>query len=251
MHPTYFIKHIVAVSATPLASGLAIAAAGAIVRAFGWRRAAAALWIGAASLVYLSAIAPVSNALLAPLEERFPPLSDNQNLPPVRFIVVLGSGFDQRDDIPVTAALPADALARITEGVRLMRLVHGAHLVVSGGAPDGQTASAVGYAKFATELGVDPGAIVKLDKSLDTAEEAGSVVALLGASPFILVTSAYHMPRAMRLMQLAGAHPIAAPTGQLAPLHATFSAGGWIPATASLRKTECALHEYIGLAFIK
>jgi uncharacterized SAM-binding protein YcdF (DUF218 family) len=250
MHFMYFIKHLVAEATTPLACGLALAIAGAIVRAFGRRRAATVIWIGSACLVYLSATAPVSNALLAPLEERFPPLGDVQNLPPVRYIVVLGNGYGQRDDIPVTAALPPDALARIAEGVRLMRRVRGAHLVVSGGAAEGQRASAAGYARFAVELGVAPDAIIMLDKSLDTSEEAGSVVALLGSAPFILVTSAYHMTRAMRLMQLAGAHPIAAPTGQLAPRHALFSAAGWVPTTLSLRKTECALHEYMGLAIV-
>ncbi len=121
MHSTYFIKHLVAVATTPLACGLALSIAGAIVRAFGRRRAATVIWIGSACLVYLSATAPVSNALLTPLEERYPPLGDVQNLPPVRYIVVLGNGYGQRDDIPVTAALPPDALARITEGVRLMR----------------------------------------------------------------------------------------------------------------------------------
>jgi uncharacterized SAM-binding protein YcdF (DUF218 family) len=250
MHPTYFIKHLVATAAMPLACGLAIAIAGAIMRGFGWRRTAAGLWIGAASLIYLAAVAPVADALLAPLEGRFPPLGDVRNLPAVQFIVVLGGGYNQRDDIPITAALPGDGLARITEGVRLMREIHGARLVVSGGASENQLASALGYAKFAVALGVDPDAIVKLDKSMDTAEEAGSVSALVGPSPFILVTSAYHMPRAMRLMQLAGAHPIAAPTGQLAPRHAVFAARGWIPGTLSLRKTECALHEYMGLAIV-
>jgi len=250
MHPTYFIKHLVAMAATPLAFGFATAVVGAIVRACGRPKAAAALWIGAATLVYLAAIAPVSEALLAPLEGRFHSLLEVRNLPPLRYIVVLGSGYGQRDDVPVTAALPADGLARITEGVRLMRLIQGARLVVSGGATENQKSSALGYAKFAVELGVDPDDIIQLNESLDTSEEADSVVALLGSSPFILVTSAYHMPRAVRLMQRAGAHPIPAPTGQLAAGHAVFGAVGWIPGTTSLHRTECALHEYMGLAIV-
>jgi uncharacterized SAM-binding protein YcdF (DUF218 family) len=248
MHLTYFIKHLVGTAAMPLTCGLLIALAGIVARMFGWRRASAVLWISAASLVYLSSIAPVADALLAPLEGRYPPLGNIQDLPPVSFIVVLGNGYLPRDGIPITGALPADGLARIAEGVRLMRLVHGARLVVSGGAVGNQTASAIGYAKFAVEFGVDAGAIVKLDKALDTAEEASSVSAVVGSSPFILVTSAYHMPRAIRLMQLAGGRPIAAPTGQLASQGTAFGPRGWIPGTASLRKTECALHEYMGLA---
>jgi uncharacterized SAM-binding protein YcdF (DUF218 family) len=250
MHLTQFIKHLVEVAATPLVLALLIAIAGALVRVFGRRRISAVLWLAAASLVYLSAIEPVANALLAPLERRYPPLGDIQNLPPVHYIVVLGSSYGPHDGIPITAALDANGLARIAEGVRLMRQVHGARLIVSGGAPEGQEASAIGYAKFAVDFGIDPDAIVKLDKSLDTAEEASSIAALIGAAPFIMVTSAYHMPRAVHLMQLAGAHPTPAPTGQLAPGHMTYGAGGWIPASASLRKTERALHEYMGMAIV-
>jgi uncharacterized SAM-binding protein YcdF (DUF218 family) len=248
MYSTHCIKLVIAAATTPLVCGLALVMVGVVVRGCGRRRAATVFWITAACLVYLSAIAPVANALLAPLEERFPPLVDVQNLPSIRYVVVLGSGYSQREDIPITAALSPEGLARIAEGIRLMRLVPGTCLVVSGGATEGHRASAAGYAKFAVELGVAPGAIFMLDKPLDTSEEANSVVTLLGSAPFILVTSAYHMPRAMRLMRLVGAQPIAAPTGQLAPRHADFAAAGWIPSTHSLRKTEYALHEYLGLA---
>lgn len=251
MHLTHFIKHLVGVAASPLALALLISIAGAFVRLFRMRRISAVLWLTAASLVYLSAIAPVANALLGPLEGRYPPLADIQNLPPVRYIVVLGSSYGPHDGIPITAALDASALARIAEGVRLMRRVHGARLILSGGPSESQAASAIGYAKFAVDFGIDPDAIVKLDKSLDTEEEAGSVAALIGAAPFIMVTSAYHMPRAVRLMQLAGAHPIPAPTGQLVSRQATYGARGWIPDSASLRKTECALHEYMGLTIVR
>jgi uncharacterized SAM-binding protein YcdF (DUF218 family) len=251
MHLTHFVKQLAGTAATPLACAFLITLGGAIVRLFGRRRLATALWSAAAILVYLSAIAPVADALLAPLEARYPPLGDIQNLPPLQYIVVLGSDYGPRDGIPVTGALSSDGLARIAEGIRLMRKVPGARLVVSGGGSEGETPSAIGYVIFATDLGVDAGEIIKLDKSLDTAEEAGSVAALVGQAPFILVTSAYHMPRAMRLMQIAGAHPIPAPTGQLVPRRQFFyRAQAWIPSVGSLRKTERALHEYIGLAIV-
>jgi uncharacterized SAM-binding protein YcdF (DUF218 family) len=245
-----FIKELVATATAPLACGFILAVAGAIVRLFGSRRIAAGLWLVAASLVYLSAIAPVADSLLMPLEGRYPPLSDMRSLPPVGYIVVLGSSYAPRDGIPITAALEGDGLARIAEGVRLMRLIGGARLVVSGGALDPQVASAIGYAKFAADFGVDEGSIVKLEQPLDTAEEAGRVAALIGKAPFILVTSAYHMPRAVRLMELAGARPIPAPTGQLAPLRLDFGVRSWIPRVASLRKTERAIHEYMGMAIV-
>jgi uncharacterized SAM-binding protein YcdF (DUF218 family) len=244
---THFIKQLVGVALTPLACAFLVCFAGIVVRISGRRRAAAILWTVAALLVYVAAVAPVANALLAPLESRYPPLEDIRSLA-VSDIVVLGSTYQPRYGIPVTAALGDDGLARIAEGVRLMNQIHGARLILSGGASEGQTASAIGYAEFAVDLGVNPDLIVKLDKPLDTAEEAKSVAALFGKSRFILVTSAYHMPRAMQLMQLAGARPIPAPTGQLATRQMDFGVRAWIPSSASLRRTEHAIHEYIGLA---
>ena len=76
--------------------------------------------------------------------------------------------------------------------------------------------------------------------------QSQAVSGVVGSSSFILVTSAYHMPRAMRLMQRAGLHPIAAPTGQRVggPPRAWF---GLLPTSGGLESTERALHEYFGL----
>ena len=169
-------------------------------------------------------------------------------MPAVGYIVVLGSSYAPRDGIPVTAALDGDGLNRIVEGVRIMRKLGALRLIVSGGAPPGRTPSAIGYAKLARDLGVDDGSLVVLDGSLDTGSEARSVAALIGASPFILVTSAYHMPRAMRLMQHAGTRPFPAPTGQLAHESERRSWAGLLPTSIGLRRTERAVHEYLGLA---
>jgi len=251
MHLTHAAKEIVATVAAPLTCALLFALAGAGARLTGWRRMSTVLWVTAACIVYLSSTSPIANALLMPLENRYRPLSDTEALPAVQFIVVLGSGYAPRDGNPITAALMGDGLARIAEGVRLMRRRSSMMLIASGGAMENRTPSAIGYARFAADFGVEAGAIMKLATPLDTAEEATAVAALVGSAPFLLITSAYHMPRAMRLMQLAGAHPIPAPTGQMAPREIEFDAQGWIPRSSSLRKTECALHEYMGLAIVK
>jgi uncharacterized SAM-binding protein YcdF (DUF218 family) len=123
-------------------------------------------------------------------------------------------------------------------------------LLVSGGAPPGFTPGALGYAQMATELGIQRSALIVMDRALDTDQEARDVFALLGHSPFILVTSAYHMPRAMRLMRRAGANPVPAPTGQIVREQPGAARFGLIPGSRGLRKTEAALHEYLGLAAV-
>jgi uncharacterized SAM-binding protein YcdF (DUF218 family) len=242
-----FIKHCADVFAAPLILGLLVAVVAGSLRLCGRRQIAAWLLVFAAAIVYLGGTGLVGNALLGSLECQYPPLQD-ASLPTVGYIVVLGSGYLPRDGIPVTAALDDDGLFRIVEGVRLARRLHGVRLVVSGGAPQGKPPPAFGYAKLARELGIDDASLLVLNGALDTGAEARSVSALLGAAPFILVTSAYHMPRAMRLMRRAGAHPIPAPTEQLVDRTANRLPRNWFPTSSGLSKTERALHEYLGLA---
>jgi len=233
---------------TPLVIALLLTVAAAVCRASGRRRAATWLLCSAAALAYLSALAPVGQALLAPLESQYPPLAADAALQRIGNIVVLGSGYMPRDAIPVTAALDEDGLSRIVEGLRLARRLPGVRLVVTGGAAAGYTPSALGYAALARDFGVSDASLVVLQAPRDTGAEALAVAALLGEAPFVLVTSAYHMQRAVRLMRRAGAHPIPAAAGQRA---GAFPGRGWhrlLPTSAALHDTELALHEYLGLA---
>jgi len=242
----HLIKQCVGLFAKPLVIAALFGAAASICASRGRQRAAAWLLVGAATIAYLGATGWVGDSLLGPLERRYPALQDG-SLPKVGYVVVLGSRYVPRDGIPVTGALDEDGLARIAEGVRLARRLGTVRLVVSGGAPAGEVPPAFGYAEFAREFGVGDTSIVTLSGSLDTHAEARSVAMLLGAAPFILVTSAYHMPRAMCLMERAGAHPIADPTGQrVDPSHRSW--GDIVPSGSGLNKTEHALHEYLGLA---
>jgi len=118
---------------------------------------------------------------------------------------------------------------------------------VSGGAPPGNVPPAFGYADLARRFGVPEESIVTLGGPLDTHAEARAVADLLGVAPFILVTSAYHMPRALWLMERAGAHAIPAPVGQRALGMNGNLIGALIPSSNGLYETEHALHEYIGL----
>jgi uncharacterized SAM-binding protein YcdF (DUF218 family) len=218
----------------------------ALASARGRRRLRTVLVVIALAIAYLGAVIPVGDVLLLPLESQYAPLAAGQPLPPVSYVVVLGSGYEPHDNVPVTAALDEDGLVRIAEGVRLMKVLGTARLLVSGGAPPGLGVPAHGYARFARELGVPQSSVVILDTELDTAQEARAIAAKLAGTPFLLVTSAWHMPRAMKLMKQFGAHAIAAPTGQLTGRPWAWSS--WVPNADGLKRTERAIHEYFGLA---
>jgi len=243
----YFMKQLVGALANPLTISLLIAGAAAICRVRGKSRIALRLLFLAAAIGYLGAIEPVGDALLGPLERWHSPLREEQLLPGVRHVAVLGAGYSPRNDLPVTSALGEAGVVRIIEGVRLFKRLDSHHLIVSGGAPPGGVASAVGYAELARDLGVSDASLIVLDKSLDTGAEARAVVEAIGEEHFLLVTSAYHMPRAMKLMQRAGARPIPAPTGHQVIRSSLGYWRGFLPSSLGLRKTEHAMHEYLGL----
>jgi uncharacterized SAM-binding protein YcdF (DUF218 family) len=238
-----YLKECVGVLTTPLMLALLVAVAAGVVAWRGRRRRAVALLAASLVVVYVASAGIMGNWLLGPLEARYPPLQD-QAARQVRWIVVLGSSFAPHDGIPVTAALDQDALVRIVEGVRLRRLNPAAKLLVSGGAAGGTSGTAQGYAELARDLGIEQDSLAVSDQALDTNQEARDVVKLVGGEPFILVTSAYHMPRAMQLMRRAGARPIAAPTGQL--VTNGFHWRCLLPSSAGLGKSERAIHEYLG-----
>ena len=145
----------------------------------------------------------------------------------------------------VWLVISARCACRIVDGIRLARHIGKVRLIVSGGAPPDQGASAVGYARLAGELGIPADSLLMSDKPRDTAAEARAVVELIGQAPFIMVTSAYHMPRAMRLMRRAGAQAIPAPVGQKIMPRPLWT---WlIPGSGGLGATERAIHEYMGL----
>ncbi len=240
-------KNFVHMLLTPLALASLLAVLGAILRGFRLRRAALAVLILALCVGYLGSTSWVGDALLGPLERRYPPLELDALPGDIAYVVVLGSGYAPGGRIPVTAALNEDGLARLVEGIRISRRLHDPHLVVSGGAAPGDTPSAFGYAKLADDLGVDVPRAQVLSTPLDTGEEARAIAALIGRTPFILVTSAYHMPRAMRLMHQAGLDPIPAPTGQRAGVPPIRGVQLLMPTSSGLHKTELALHEYAGL----
>ena len=244
----FMLNHIFGSFATPLMMALLLGLGALSCWGRGRRRGAVWFVCSAAAILYLGSLIAVGESLLAPLESQYPPLRADAPLQNIGAIVVLGSSYTPRDSIPVAAALDADALVRVVEGLQLARRLPGARLIVSGGAPPGFTPAALGYAALAREFGVADASLVLLQSPLDTAAEARAVAALLHGAPFVLVTSAYHMPRAVRLMQRAGQHPIPAPTGQRVGASPGKILHRWLPTSAGMRDTEIALHEYLGLA---
>ncbi|HEV8018107.1 MAG TPA: ElyC/SanA/YdcF family protein [Steroidobacteraceae bacterium] len=232
----------------PLPLALILVSLGLLLRAAARPRVGRALIIAGATLAVAATLGPVADTLLQPLETRYPAVLDAAALRPApQYVAVLGSGYRPRAGLPVTAALDAVAVVRLTEGVRLLRQLPAAQLIVSGGPMHGEPPIARGYALAAVALGVSAAAVLMSDTPHDTGEEIRALRAQVGDAAVLLVTSAAHMPRAMALSRREGLHAVAAPTGNLARARGPGDFWLSLPSGASLRKSETALHEYEGL----
>jgi uncharacterized SAM-binding protein YcdF (DUF218 family) len=228
----------------PLPLSLILIWLGLLFRLNARRGAARVLTALGVTIALAAAFGPVANALLRPLETRYPAVLDASALQPApRYVAVLGSGYYPRPGLPVTAELDAVGVVRLAEGVRLLRQLPGAQLILSGGPQGDEPAIARGYAVAATALGVPAESLILLDTPTNTATEIRALHGRIGDATVLLVTSAAHMPRAMALSRREGLHATAAPTGNLT----TVSHLALLPSGSSLRKSETALHEYAGL----
>ena len=103
--------------------------------------------------------------------------------------------------------------------------------------------------RVAQELGVAKSDMVLEVESRDTKDHPLYVRHLVKDEPFILVTSAFHMPRAMKLFAKQGLAPIPAPAGPWKPSKEFWSPGNLFPSAKGLRLAELAYHEYMGLTW--
>jgi len=221
-----------------------------------WRRTGQFLLTLSILVLLLASNKWLSGRLITPLESHFPAIGEFQpgdalpeSLAACRYVVVLGGGHHDTDDRPSLTRLSSAARARLVEALRLLRLLPAAQLIVSGPADVdlGGAAHAQVLADAAASLGVDRVRIRMIVDAHDTEEEAARLRDLLGDTPFALITSAWHLPRAEALCTAQGLHALPCPTDNLywAPLRWRRSDFTWD--TESLERSTAAVHEYLGL----
>jgi uncharacterized SAM-binding protein YcdF (DUF218 family) len=160
----------------------------------------------------------------------------------IKYIVLLG-GTGIFDDM-----FPPDSWEsvnpRFLEAVRLYHAVPGAMLVMSGG----PGSSANSMEALAVRFGIPKDAMILETTAMDTASEAHSFAEIVGKQPFGLVTSAFHIPRALRQFRAAGTNPIPCPcdfrTTRRPPTYQLL-----MPSGAGLYYSEVALKEFYGRLF--
>lgn len=196
----------------------------------------------------------VSDALLRILEQRYPRLTPETCSPSGAIVVLGGTVTEWRGGPNVEWT---DAVDRFEAGVRLIQAGKAPRLILGGGtlrpASAGRT-EAQAMRRAAIERGVPSASIRLLHRVAVTADEANAVKRLARAEGFrrvILVTSAFHLPRAVHLFERAGLDVTPYPADYLAPNRGPLGPLGFVPRSEALYRAEIAFKEFYGIAYYR
>ena len=201
----------------------------------------------------VAAFSPLGNMMLVPLESRFPYMQLAEE--PIAGILVLGGSFDTRGHGYLNTILlkeDSDPMAVIPA---LAKQYPNARILFSGGsdAPAPEPSEASVAKRYFMSFGIEERRIAVEERSLTTEENARFSADMVHPTPdarWLLVTMAYHEPRAMGAFRKQGFNVIAFPVG--ARTH------GWSDfwrsektAADNIRYIDVAAHEWFGLVQYK
>ncbi len=183
--------------------------------------------------------------LMAPLERRYRrPTAEELKASGVTRVVILSGGGEMGPDgtvsEPAVDAMSEWSRARFLAGIDLTRRIGPDCRVVFTGA--------IGRGfQQAREL-LWP----ELDSSAEwtskeTAYHPRAIGDQVGDRPFALVTSAFHMPRSMRVFRRGGLTPIAYPAGYLGRIRGRI--GAFVPSAEGAILSQTAINEYAANLF--
>ncbi|MBI5319918.1 YdcF family protein [Bradyrhizobium sp.] len=210
------------------------------------RRLMAAALVGLA----ICAFSPLANFVLYPLESRFPKWDSSRGEPDG--IIVLGGPLDA--DLSAAHGVPviSGAADRIIAAATLAHRYPNARLVYSGGSPNllHNDAKEADYATALFQgLGIAKSRLTMERQSRNTGENAELSKAIAKPKPgerWLLVTSAYHMPRSMGVFRKAGfpveAYPVDWRVGTREDLFKYY-----VTANDGLQLVDIGVREWLGL----
>lgn len=211
----------------------------------GWRYPLIVL----AGWVWVSATPAIAHALLVRLESVHPPLRVELSEGQQPTIAVLSGGDPFDAASPDELQLNLASLRRTLAGAGLWKEI-GGELLFVGSIRNEAVPVGKRMARLARETGVEARAIRLLPGSLNTyrnlvdlsEEEARE-------QPLFLVTSAWHMPRALAVARALDMKVIPVAVDYRGKRNLTWRA--WIPSNGGLALMRLALHEYVGLAYYR
>jgi uncharacterized SAM-binding protein YcdF (DUF218 family) len=230
----------------PLSLSLMLCLLALLFRWLGWaRRAFYTLLLGIGWL-YICSTSPFANYLMGSLERDF--VSRGMSVvPQVDAIVLLGGAMRGDTHMGTLPDLNQQA-DRLLYAVALYKAGKAPVILVTGGSAVGNRPEARQMKEVLMIMGVPAKDILLETQSVNTYENAVFSARLLKAKKLqrvLLVTSAFHMRRALGLFLAQGMDAVPAPTDfQRVVGRSIFPVG--LPGVSNLARTTYALHEIVG-----
>ena len=196
---------------------------------------------GSALTLYLISVEPFKDILFYPLERGFKEPKEIKG----DVIVVLGGGVYN------SGVLKGRSLKRLIAGYRI-HMITGNPIILSGGKGIGMVPEADVMKKILLDLGVDEDYVFVDSKSRDTWENAIYVKRIcerIGCSKVILVTSAFHMRRALWTFRKAGVDAVPYPTDFR--FEGRYNLYSIFPKYSVFFDSATAIREYLGLVYYR
>ncbi|MBN9585921.1 MAG: hypothetical protein BGN84_14730 [Afipia sp. 62-7] len=246
----FYLSKIAGFFAIPSNAMVMLCVLGLLLLTSRYREAGARMIAAGVALLLIFGLSPASNLLLLPLSERFPAWSAAGR--PPDGIIVLGGAIDPESSQARGSPELDSSGERMIAMLQLARRYPNARIVFSGGSA-ALVGEAVSEAPIVGDLLEDFGTararIVLEGDSRTTAENATFTRQLVSPKPgerWLLVTSAFHMPRSVGAFRKAGFEVEAYPVD--------WRSRGWSDALSpfgavslGLARTDTAIHEWIGL----
>ncbi len=216
-----------------------------------YQNAGRRLVLVSAALLLFGGVLPLSTWLILPLEQRF--VRADLSGGAVEGIIVLGGMEDPRISTARHAHAIDEAAERLTEAAALALRFPESKIVLTGGSAEVLSAPVIGAdaaGLVLRDLGIGDRRLLLEREARDTWENAVKTKALVNPKPgerWLLVTSAWHMPRAMGAFRKAGFPVEAWPVD--------YRTAGWSDAfrlfpfespAEGLRQLDLAVHEWFG-----
>ncbi len=246
----FVLSKVLGFFALPSNLVISLGLVGVVLLATRFSRAGRGLVVASLLLLAIFGLSPIGNTLIVPLEDRFPRWTGAGGDPDG--IVVLGGAVTPEVSAARGEIALNEAAERMTVIAGLASHYPKAKIIFSGGNAslfDRENTEAEFALRLFESFGISRGRVLAEDRSRNTIENAAFTKALALPKPgerWLLVTSAYHMPRAIGVFRRAGfpveAFPVDWRTRGLADVVLPFNSVG-----DGLRRTDTAVHEWIGL----
>ncbi len=206
-------------------------------------------------IYYISSTPFLPYILLKQLEKNYS-IPSKEKLRDLKIIVVLTGRIYGNPNLSLEDRFSRETLIRVLKALELKKEYPDKEIILIGGSYEDREGKGATYLKILAEKFNFQ--VKAIDTPLDTLTTARTLKTYFfqreknPGIPFLLLTSAYHLPRAIYLFKKENLNPIPYPTNYLSELcKPTFSFWEFFPNDLYLGFTNRAVHEYLALSFYK